>query len=100
MLITSPRGSIIEKVFIDAQGRTVRARLFVYESAGRLKARVLEAVFVESLPQGVWILSAPQVIAVIPKAVKQIGKAIVSPYFVNCKEFLYCLGLKPRAPTV
>ncbi len=101
MIITSPRGSVIEKIFKDASGRMVKALFYVYESEGRVKARLLEAIYLEEalcLEQGVWVLPAPLLDSVSPLVLENLYFSIPSPY--SLEELLYFVGAKPRAPTL
>ncbi len=94
MQIVSHKGNIVEKILRDKEGRLVRAKFYVYESAGRIKARLLEATVIAELAGKVLSLFAP-----IQKSRSKISfsKSTVSPYFT--KDTLNFLGNKPRAPT-
>ena len=39
-------GNIVEKVLRDKEGKLIRARFFVYENGGRIKARLLDFVYI------------------------------------------------------
>jgi len=91
------KGNTIERVFHDKSGRLVRATFFVYESAGRIKARLLNFSYIETLSGFVSSLST-----LFKKESKeskaQNDKPIASPFVAN--EILYFSGSKPRAPTI
>ena len=91
------KGNVVEKVIRDKEGRLVLASFFVYECAGRLRARLLEFSYLDERTLGGDILSISRhekykmevsILASIPLA---------SPYF--SKNILLSYGSKPRAPT-
>ena|SRR3989338_3645589 len=93
MQIVRSKNQFVEKILRDKQGRLVRARFCVYENAGRIKARLLEATVINELVGQVLSLFSP-----VKKSSQEISfsKSIVSPYF--SKNVLNFLGNKPRAP--
>ena|ERR1700733_7437109 len=95
MQIVSHKGNIVEKILRDKQGRLVRARFYVYENAGRIKARLLEATVIAELVGKTLSLFAPTQKNSGQKIF--FSKSFVSPYFT--KNVLTFLGNKPRAPT-
>ena len=95
MQIVSHKGNIVEKILRDKEGRLVRAKFYVYESAGRIKARLLEATLIAELAGQVLSLFAPLKNKTGQKI--SFSKSLVSPYFN--KDVLTFLGSKPLAPT-
>ena len=90
--------NFIEKVFRDKEGRLVRARFSVYGSAGRIKARLVDVVYldVKAIAGKVFALAGFTKSKSFPMS--DIGvKPILSPYLTF--EILYFSGSKPRAPT-
>lgn len=96
MQIIQSQSNIVEKVLRDKEGRLVRARFQVYEVAGRVKARLLDFSYIESLKGTVLSLSN----YINKKAVcfvQSFNKTFVSPFFPT--KALAFTGSKPRAPT-
>ncbi len=95
MQIVTHKGKIVEKVLRDREGRLIRAKFYVYEVGGRIRARLLEATVINELVGQVLSLFAPK------NAISSKGtfpsKSFTSPYFT--KDTLNFLGNKPRAPT-
>ncbi|MES2213301.1 MAG: hypothetical protein V4473_00495 [Patescibacteria group bacterium] len=98
--LTTPRGKFIEKIIRNADGQLVRATFCVYENSGRIKARLVSSVVIESevLTQN----STPVLCGSVQK--NTYSEKIVfegktaSPYFDL--NVLYSSGSKPRAPTI
>lgn len=95
MQIVKSQSKIVEKVLRDKEGRLVRARFHIYEVAGRVKARLLDFTFIETLKGAVVKLAG---------FVKEKTSNIVS--YVSTFNFLlytfnslFSIGSKPRAPT-
>ncbi len=95
MQIVAHKGNIVEKILRDKEGRLVRAKFYIYESAGRIKARLLEATIIAELAGKVLSLFGP---AQKTGSKISFSKSTVSPYFN--KDVLTFLGSKPRAPTL
>lgn len=97
MQIIQSKSNIVERVLRDKEGRLLRARFQVYEVAGRIKARLLDFTYIESLKGAVLSLTD-----FIKENVKQLtqdfSKAFISPHFAF--ETIYSCGSKPRAPTL
>lgn len=96
MNLIQSQSNIIEKVLRDKEGRLVRARFQVYEVAGRVKARLIDFSYIESLKGSVLSLSN----YINEKAVRFVqtfDKTFVSPFFGTTA--LALSGSKPRAPT-
>jgi hypothetical protein len=99
MQITRPRGEYIEKIVRDAGGRLVRLSFCVFENGGHVRARLLNAVYLEEKTEienkvlflGSWTPSVHR----YSKSV--FVSKITSPYFNS--NLLNFLGSKPRAPT-
>ncbi len=98
MQIGHLKGNIIEKVLRDKEGRLVRARFCVYERNGRIKAQLLDFVYiVEQVLLGTAQFVLQGIVAA-KTALSYTFKKIVSESF-NTEESLYFIGSKPRAPT-
>lgn len=95
MQIVHSKNQFVEKILRDKEGRLVRARFCVYENAGRIKARLLEATIIGELPGQALSLFAPS--KKISGQKIPFSKSFVSPYF--SKDVLNFLGNKPRAPS-
>ena len=98
MQIIKSQHNIVEKVLRDKNGRLLRARFSVYESAGRIKARLIDFSYIETKEIAGKILA----ILGIKKEEKSsskilFGRSIFSPFVAS--EILYSTGSKPRAPT-
>ena len=96
MQIINSSNQIIEKVLRDKEGRLVRARFSVYEIAGRVKARLIDFSYIETLKGSVLSLSS----FIKEKSVQTarvFEKIFTSPYFAT--DTLTFSGSKPRAPT-
>ncbi len=97
--VVKSQGSIVEKVLRDKEGKLIRARFFVYENGGRIKARLLDFVYVA---EQALLSSANFLLSAVTKT-----KSIVSRVFVSSLEprtynltTIFSLGSKPRAPTI
>lgn len=99
MQITTPRGNFIKKVFRDTEGRLISANFCVYEEAGRIKARLLDFVYInEELENEEVLCLQTYKIKFGFEVEKKVDHKILSPYFdFNLLTFL---GSKPRAPSV
>ena len=98
MQIIQSKSSLVEKVLRDREGRLVRAVFCVYENDGRIKARLVDFVYITEkvLKNTVFALSGFTKTKSSP--IPSVGeRVIVSPYFVS--DILYLSGSKPRAPT-
>lgn len=99
MQIIQSQGDIVEKVLRDKDGKLIRARFFVYENNGRIKARLLDFVYLteQLLLQGKELLLSVFKKDNLVTAFKSFG------LFLNPKTYslitLNFLGSKPRAPT-
>lgn len=99
MQLIQSQGNIVEKVLRDKEGKLIRARFFVYENGGRIKARLLDFVY---LAEQALLNGAGFLLSTISKT-----KSIVSKVFVSSLEPLtynlttiFSIGSKPRAPTL
>ncbi len=106
--ITPAKSNIVEKILRDGSGRLVRATFCVYECGGRMKARLVSAVYLDEnisirssaktpLKNYTTLLTSPRTVLGGYKEIVFESKT-VSPYFN--KNTLYSFGSKPRAPTV
>ncbi len=99
MQIIQSKNNIVEKVIRDKEGRLVRATFQVYENAGRIKARLVDFVYIEELKQFVG-----KVFALVGNIGKKLTwsensiKSFVLPFVTL--ENIYFSGSKPRAPTL
>lgn len=93
MQITTPRGDFIEKILRDTNGRLVKATFCVYEEAGRVKARLLNFVYIDD--DNVLSLASykQEIYSFIENEDRE---KILSPYFDF--DILTFFGSKPRAP--
>ena len=99
MQITRPRGEYVEKIVRDGNGRLVRLSFCVYENGGHVKARLLNAVYLEEktgIENKTVFLSSPRTVLGEYEITVSYRK-ITSPYFNS--NLLNFLGSKPRAPT-
>jgi hypothetical protein len=94
--IIKSQNNIVEKVLRDKEGRLVRARFAIYENAGRIKARLLDFVYIEALKGSILSLSnfIKESTSVATEVLK---KYFTSPFFAF--NTIYYSGSKPRAPT-
>ena len=98
MQITRPRGNFIEKIVRDGSGRLVRLSFCVYENGGHVKARLLNATYLEEKS------AIENKILFLSSLTRSVGKfseivfqnKIASPYFNS--NLLNFLVTKPRAP--
>lgn len=98
MQLIQSKTNFVEKIIRDKEGRLVRATFCVYENGGRIKAKLVEYVYITAGAISGKILS----LAGLSKNKKIVSEIIFtgvtkSPYFN--KESLYFSGSKPRAPT-
>jgi len=94
MQITHLKGNKVEKVLRDKEGRLIRATFYVYESAGRIRARLLDFSVINELSGDTLSLSIPN--KTHSKENSHLN-SFVSRYFT--KDTLQFSGSKPRAPT-
>ncbi len=97
MQIVHSKGNIVEKVLRDREGRLVRARFYVYENAGRMKARLVDFSIIETL-KGVVATLVGFVKERISQPVIFFKKSFIAIFVQG--ETLYFTGSKPRAPTL
>ena len=98
MQIVRVQSNTVEKIIRDKKGRLVRATFYVYENAGRVKARLVDFVYLteEIIKSTTFFLTGFSKGNTQGYPVYNLKSAISS--FVN--EILYFSGSKPRAPTV
>lgn len=99
MQITPSKGNIVEKVMRDKQGRLVRAKFFIYESAGRIKARLIDFTYVVEMVS----IAAAQAFLPFYNKIKSdlvnfFAKKELAFVPVKTDDIDYS-GSKPRAPT-
>lgn len=99
MQVIKSQSNIVEKVLRDKEGKLIRARFFVYENGGRIKARLLDFVYLteQALLKGKELL-----LSIATKTT-----TLVLNFFVlslTTKNYklatVYAIGSKPRAPTL
>jgi hypothetical protein len=93
MQIVKSQSHIAERVLRDKEGKLVRARFYIYENAGRVKARLIDIVYI-----------AENVILKISGFVKKVSEKFSSISIQNqtpvlVPQTIYSSGSKPRAPT-
>lgn len=99
MQLSQPRGKIIEKVLQNPDGQMVRAVFCVYETEGRVKARLLHSTVIGIESQKPEILTlGGSIFSYTPESRVIFYTPIVSP-FVDSNS-IYFSGSKPRAPTI
>ncbi|MFZ2620931.1 MAG: hypothetical protein WAX37_00255 [Minisyncoccia bacterium] len=96
MQIMQSKQNIVEKILRDKGGRLVRAKFAIYEIGGKIKARLIDVVYIESLDTPPLTLSGINFENKTYLETKVL-KSYVSP-FVNL-EALLSSSSKPRAPT-
>ena len=96
MQIVQAKGNIVEKIIRDKDGRLVRAQFYVYENAGRMKARLLDIEYIQTLKNTVFNLPG-FIKEKTARIVNSFDKLFQSPQFTL--ETIYTNGSKPRAPT-
>ncbi len=96
--IGTPRSEYVEKIIRDSSGRFLRATFCIYESQGRLKARLIKTVIFED------IISKNEILVLIGLNFENkfqsnvvLNNKIISPFVSS--NILYFTGSKPRAPT-
>lgn len=96
--IIQSQGNIVEKVLRDKEGKLIRARFFVYENGGRIKARLLDFVYVtlNELPGKV-----ASILGIASKKIKDVFSVTIFELSTFNLELsnIYSIGSKPRAPT-
>ncbi|MSU45033.1 MAG: hypothetical protein EXS47_00150 [Candidatus Zambryskibacteria bacterium] len=99
MQIIQSKGNIVEKVIRDKDGKLIRARFFVFENNGRIKARLMDFVY---LTEQAVIGCVNFLLSGIAKAKQVFQKVIFSVSYTSpfTKTNLYFSGSKPRAPTL
>jgi hypothetical protein len=98
MQLVLSKSNYVEKILHDKDGRLVRATFCVYENGGRIKARLVDVVYLDEY-QGLDSKTSELFGFVAKQKIENVCDSvfdIVSPYFSN---ILYFSGSKPRAPT-
>ena len=101
MQIIQSKGNIVEKVIRNKDGKLIRARFFVFESNGRMKARLIDFIYITA---GAISGSVSNLYISLRNSVKSLFEILVFK-LIDFKLFnyllgtIYCLGSKPRAPT-
>jgi hypothetical protein len=99
MQIIQSKQNFVEKILRDKEGRLVRARFCVYENAGRIKARLVDVVYLDEtcLNGSVLTLNSINISDNLELGHRMSKLGVSSPYFNF--NILYSSGSKPRAPT-
>ncbi len=98
MNLIQSKNQYIEKIIRDKEGRLVRATFSVYENGGRIKAKLVDYVYITVGAIPGKVLSLVGFNFKKTSADKTTFTGITkSPYFN--KESIYFSGSKPRAPT-
>ncbi len=100
MNIIKSQGNIVEKVLRDKEGKLIRARFFVYENGGRIKARLLDFVY---LTEQILLNGRQLLLSIFKKdnletVFKFFGFSLETRNYQLAT--VYFLGSKPRAPTL
>lgn len=97
-LITT-KTNIVEKILRDENGKLVKARFYIYQNGGRIKARLLDFSYINESnkieDQILKIFGCVKSNECVSRILNK--KESVSPYFYN--NLIYLSGSKPRAPT-
>ena len=98
MQIIQSKSNLFEKILRDKEGRLVRATFYIYESAGRVKARLVDFVYLteEIIKSTKIFLSGFSKSNTQGNPVYNL-KSLISTFL---REILYFSGSKPRAPTI
>ncbi len=95
--VTKSQVNIVEKVLRDKEGKLIRARFFVYLEGSRVKARLLDFVY---LTEQLLLKGRDLLLSIVSKTETTIFN-FVKTLFVSKKYKLatvYALGSKPRGP--
>lgn len=99
MQVIKSQSNIVERVLRDKEGKLIRARFFVYENGGRIKARLLDFVY---LADQLLLKGKELLLSIVSKT-----STTVSNFFVlrvttrNYKlATVYAIGSKPRGPNL
>ncbi len=95
MQIVKSNSQYIEKVLKDKNGNLVRARFWIYENSGRLKAKLVDFEYLDD-PNRVILLRDVEK-DYINFLENEVKFSLNNPYIVLVG--IYSLGSKPRAPT-
>ena len=97
MQLVKSQSNIVEKVLRDKEGRLVRARFQVYENAGRIKARLVDFVYLTEKAISSAVQALPGFFKKVTSRFDLEVRGIISPFITF--EILHFSGSKPRAPT-
>lgn len=99
MQVIKSQGNIVEKVLRDKEGKLIRARFFVYENGGRIKARLLDFVY---LTEQILLKGKELLLSIFKKDKLETAFKFFA-FSLKTKNYrlatVYSLGSKPRAPT-
>jgi hypothetical protein len=96
MQIVSQQGNIVEKVIRDRDGQLIRAKFFVYQVAGRVRARLVDFSYIGELAGKILSLVTPT----FSKLNQKIRHFDADFFARTTKNNLAFFGSKPRAPTL
>lgn len=97
--VVKSKSNIVEKVILDKEGRLVCATFQVYENAGRIKARLIDFVYITA---GAISGKVAGILGSVQKtdvAVRKLSQSLLSPTFYLLSS-IYSTGSKPRAPSL
>lgn len=98
MQIIQSKNNLFEKILWDKEGRLVRATFCVYENGGRIKARLVEYVYITTGSISGKVLSLSNLMSKVPFDIAKKLNSLLEPITYNLST-IYSLGSKPRAPT-
>lgn len=99
MQLIQSKSNFIEKILRDKEGRLVRATFAVYENGGRIKARLVDFVYLTNKVLNTVIFALTAFSEKISKRIQIYFKQqTLSPVYIS--EILNKTGSKPRAPTI
>jgi len=99
MQIIQSQSNIVEKIIRDKEGRLVRATFCVYENGGRIKAKLVDYVYITAgaICGKVLSLSSNLSKSLFDTKTKTFGSRVYSLFYIQNSIFYF--GSKPRAPT-
>jgi hypothetical protein len=97
-MLTTPRAQLIEKFITSPEGVVFKAIFLVYEEAGKVKARLIEATPVADVPETSEILAISDGSIASPFA-EAFSEGFPLSTFNYQLNSLYFTGAKPRAPS-
>jgi len=97
--VTKSQGNIVEKVLRDKEGKLIRARFFVYLEGSRVKARLLDFVY---LTEQILLKGKELLLSIASNTETAVSNFLKTLY--TSKKYklatVYVLGSKPRGPNL